>query len=460
MRRFFDGLAILAIAVLGPAGLHADDRQIAQEIVKNLQAQEQAGNLEDFNIDLHVKDGQVRLKGQVASADDQQRAVDIAQKVAGVESVVDELNVVTAASEPSEAPAPSMLTRLENHLLGSLSRAKPMPAQEIQAVSHEAADPENSREIAEQIIEQLRTHMQNGDLKGFGVEVSVDKGIVTLNGRVSSAQQKQLAIEAASSTDGVKRVVDQLAVVTGASHAPGLLPPTPPAVEQTDSNAQIAQDVVARLRDQKETGELKDFTIDVNVVDGVVWLSGQVANQEQMQLALDQARYVNGVKTVVNDLKVKGTGQFAMAALQQAAPAPLADPSGRAPALLSQPGAPNGTAVGPQMPLAFAQARPVNYQMPGACANCPGGVGGPMPMSGAGLGIAGGAYDHPTMPGYAWPSYAPYPNYGAVTYPRQYSAQAWPYIGPFYPYPQVPLGWRKVTLEWDDGWWMLDFKSH
>ena len=33
------------------------------------------------------------------------------------------------------------------------------------------------------------------------------------------------------------------------------------------------------------------------------------------------------------------------------------------------------------------------------------------------------------------------------------------YIGPFYPYPQVPLGWRKVTLEWDDGWWFLDFKD-
>ena len=68
-------------------------------------------------------------------------------------------------------------------------------------------------------------------------------------------------------------------------------------------------------------------------------------------------------------------------------------------------------------------------------------------------------YDNPQMPGYAWPSYAAYPNYAAVTYPRQYSPMAWPYIGPFYPYPQVPLGWRKVSLEWDDGWWMLDFKS-
>jgi hypothetical protein len=80
-------------------------------------------------------------------------------------------------------------------------------------------------------------------------------------------------------------------------------------------------------------------------------------------------------------------------------------------------------------------------------------------MPGTGGGVAPAVYDHPNMPGYAWPSYAAYPNYAGLTYPKQYSPTAWPYIGPFYPYPQVPLGWRKVVLEWDDGWWMLDFKS-
>ena len=76
-----------------------------------------------------------------------------------------------------------------------------------------------------------------------------------------------------------------------------------------------------------------------------------------------------------------------------------------------------------------------------------------------GGGVAPASYDQPNLPGYAWPSYAPYPNYSALTYPKQYSPTAWPYIGPFYPYPQVPMGWRKVALEWDDGWWFLDFKS-
>lgn len=85
--------------------------------------------------------------------------------------------------------------------------------------------------------------------------------------------------------------------------------------------------------------------------------------------------------------------------------------------------------------------------------------GGPLPsyVPGTAVGVAPAYYDQPHMPNYSWPSYAAHPNYAGVTYPRQYSPTAWPYIGPFYPYPQVPLGWRKVTLEWDDGWWFLDF---
>jgi hypothetical protein len=72
----------------------------------------------------------------------------------------------------------------------------------------------------------------------------------------------------------------------------------------------------------------------------------------------------------------------------------------------------------------------------------------------------GPSYENAQMPGYSWPSYASYPNYAALSYPQQYSPTAWPYIGPFYPYPQVPLAWRKVALEWDDGWWFLDFSAH
>ena len=121
----------------------------------------------------------------------------------------------------------------------------------------------------------------------------------------------------------------------------------------------------------------------------------------------------------------------------------------------------------PQVQQAMAQQRMQAMQ---AGCNCgPGGYGGgmsegmdmgPAPMGYTPGGMGGAVnYDNAQMPGYAWPSYASYPNYAAISYPQQYSPSAWPYIGPFYPYPQVPLGWRKVCLEWDDGWWFLDFSD-
>lgn len=278
---------------------------------------------------------------------------------------------------------------------------------------------------------------------------------------------------------------------------------------------EIAQQIVQKLQAHKQAGTLKGFSIDLSVEEGTVWMSGHVANEQQQMAALDVARRIPGVTQVVNDLSIEAPAAKATAArrtnevfgkmskaLASAVRNPLAkseqyeesevqltaatqevDAGGAigsgvaqspTPARIAtaqpvqqaypQQAAPPGyyaqqaPYAGPrqQTPLAYAQARPVQHE-----GEVGGLSGGPVPMHmpGSGVGIAPARYDHPSMPGHAWPSYAAYPNYAAVTYPKQYSPSAWPYIGPFYPYPQVPLGWRKVTLEWDDGWWMLDFKQ-
>lgn len=107
--------------------------------------------------------------------------------------------------------------------------------------------------------------------------------------------------------------------------------------------------------------------------------------------------------------------------------------------------------MGPQGPV-----HPAAYQ--GAM-----GPGGPVQPTGGyahgGYGHGGPIYNGPNLPEHAWPSYAQYPNSAAVSYPQQYSASAYPYIGPFYPYPQVPLDWRDATLRWDDGQWNLQFRQ-
>ncbi len=267
-----------------------------------------------------------------------------------------------------------------------------------------------------------------------------------------------------------------------------LLASAPLAMSQSAEQTQMAQRVAVAL---KESGQLSGYRVGVKFQDGVAWLVGTVTDQEQHDAAVAIAGQVQGIDRVISKLEVIGSAnQSPTRNAVETSPSLLYDslqeslksieqPNGVAPASaeMSAPqlqgprpmGQPMARSARP-MPMSPQQAQAV--RMAGAQQNRPmpvgynAGMGGPMaPMGQMPQGYVpngGGAqasFDNAHLPNYAWPSYAAHNNYAAVTYPKQYSPTAWPYIGPFYPYPQVPLGWRKVTLEWDDGWWMLDF-SH
>jgi len=235
-------------------------------------------------------------------------------------------------------------------------------------------------------------------------------------------------------------------------------------------DAEIAQEIVKRLREQQKQGNLAGFNFGVRVEQGDAWLQGSVASEDQRTTALEVTRRVRGVKRVVNDLSVSG-GPAAQSPSPGRASRAMKSMSGAVTSVFNKKTSlrqPTGSGVAPasaqQAPPQPVRRMPPQPVRPAAAMMSQQPVsyaGGPMPayVPGTGGGVAPARFDRPQMPGYAWPSYAAHPNYAALSYPKQYSPSAWPYIGPFYPYPQVPLGWRKVTLEWDDGWWMLDFKS-
>lgn len=330
----------------------------------------------------------------------------------------------------------------------------------------------DDQQIAKDIVTQLQSLKSSGQLKGFGIDLEVDNGTVWLKGYVADEAQRDTVLDIARHVVDVQQVVNDLTIEAEPEATPAPQPekakaltslaasklrglrkqepvvaapvqvepaPIQPVAQSqvSSSDDAIAEAVINKLASHKDAGKLRDFSLDVKVDQGAVWISGRVKSQDQQILVLDTARRVRGVKQVVNDIRVAKTSVQPISNVQpvQAAPAQLA---------------PAPLRVANQTPLAFAPARSTQ----------PVAVNGqPVPEMTGNAGIARARYDHPNMPGYAWPSYSPYPNYGAVTYPKQYSASAWPYIGPFYPYPQVPLGWRNVTLKWKDGWWFLDFKS-
>jgi hypothetical protein len=235
-------------------------------------------------------------------------------------------------------------------------------------------------------------------------------------------------------------------------------------------NQEKADQIAKKIQN---SGKMSDFHIAVKYKDGTVWLKGQVASEEQMSTALKLVYNTTGVSRVVNALAVAKPDREPVVAQEQQLSMdreiPISMerevPRNNKQSFVRQASALEPNML-PQQRLVYEPAQPVGRQSPMPVAMAQMGPVGGMPMAprpmytaAAQGGVAPARYDQPCMPNYAWPSYAAYPNYAAVTYPRQYSPTAWPYIGPFYPYPQVPLGWRKVTLEWKDGWWFLDFKD-
>ncbi|MCE5269017.1 MAG: BON domain-containing protein [Planctomycetaceae bacterium] len=236
------------------------------------------------------------------------------------------------------------------------------------------------------------------------------------------------------------------------------------------------REVAESVRDQlNESGQMVHYSVNVKYHDGTVWLRGHVASQEQMAMALQLTAKTPGVQVdrIVNELTIDGEqGQAAANPLRGAKNRPGlvkrletalrggANEAERVPADYAQANV-EQTSAEEELPRQMAApARTAMLQPTVRGPVAPNGC--PAPMYNPAASPTGGPparYDQPCLPNYAWPSYAPYPNYASLTYPKQYSPTAWPYIGPFYPYPQVPLGWRKVTLEWDDGWWFLDFKD-
>lgn len=232
---------------------------------------------------------------------------------------------------------------------------------------------------------------------------------------------------------------------------------------------QIADFIKGRLQAEQKQGNLRGFNVDMRVDQGTVWFKGHVSNSAQEMTILKTAQAAGhlGVIKVVDDIEATSSQAPVQSAFRSAGYEP--QPQYQAPApSYSEPSPFQQASTSPEFYDGSFDGGIVGEYVgePIVSSSYGGGQiisGDPMPFATAGggeplaYGQSTGITEAPNLPGYAWPGYAASPNYGAVAYPKQHSASAWPYIGPFYPYPQVPLGWRKVSLEWDDGFWHLDF---
>lgn len=130
------------------------------------------------------------------------------------------------------------------------------------------------------------------DIKSNDISVNTSKGVVTLNGFVSSQDQAERAVTLAKGVEGVKSVSDKLHVKDS----------TKSSVKGYASDTAITSEVKAKLL---ADDLVPSRNVKVETQDGLVQLSGTVKTKAQSDRAESVASAIEGVKSVKNDLTVK-----------------------------------------------------------------------------------------------------------------------------------------------------------
>lgn len=132
----------------------------------------------------------------------------------------------------------------------------------------------------------IETELLNDErLSSQAIDVSISRGVVTLEGDVHSHRRRLAAHEIAAHYEGVVEVVNKLTVS----------PPGPLADEEVATHVCSALDASADVTKE---------TIHVVVVGGKVTLSGNVGSHWERIVAEDIARATRGVREVENLLMV------------------------------------------------------------------------------------------------------------------------------------------------------------
>lgn len=274
-------------------------------------------------IDVSSKDGIVTLSGTVDNVMAQDRAIEIAQSIKGVRSVVNKIQVkpvnrtdpqirrdvldilvsdpVTESYDISVSVAEGVVTLSgnvdswpERKFASDLAKS----AKGVVRVVNELDVAFEEERPDEEIQQEIEAKLQNSVwIDGSLIEVSVQDGVVMLNGTVGSAIEKERARYAAY-VAGVERVNDEnLDVEWWAQDEMRKQDRIPDFTD--DEMRQAVYD--AMLYDPR----VNPTKIDINVADAVVSLTGSVSNYGAREAAEQDAQNTMGVARVFNHLKVR-----------------------------------------------------------------------------------------------------------------------------------------------------------
>lgn len=212
------------------------DEQIKQKIEEELFWD---SRIDDSKINVEVEDGIVKLKGEVSSCSQMFSAENSVWHIPGVGGVNNELNVVL-----TETP------------------------------------------IDDQILDAVKNILTwSPYIDSSKIKISVDGGLVTLEGSVDTYWKKMRAENIVFDIKGVNQVSNKLSIV-----------PTKDFVDE-----QIANSIVSAIdRNLNIDAEI----VDIKVENGIVTLSGNVPTYAAYKAAYNAAAYTSGVIDIIDNLTI------------------------------------------------------------------------------------------------------------------------------------------------------------
>jgi osmotically-inducible protein OsmY len=144
----------------------------------------------------------------------------------------------------------------------------------------------------------VTSYTLNQHLNPFKLDVDVKDGVVRLGGKVDSDVERDLAVEIAKGTEGVKKVEEEIRIEPGAMAGER----REPEFFRTVEDATVTARVKSKLLWNRNTNGLD---IDVDTDNGVVTLKGKVGSDAHRELALQLARNTTGVQRVKGELEVE-----------------------------------------------------------------------------------------------------------------------------------------------------------
>jgi osmotically-inducible protein OsmY len=241
---------------------NTQDDELSQSITAALQADDRL-DLQRFPIRVRSDAGGIRLEGEVDNLCSKRIAAARAQQAAGGRPVVDALRLAPSMAQDDEA--------IRKSLADALLYQRELHNCTVRQQDHGRAE----------LLQEARDDWPSGE-----IEIDVQGGEITLEGKVISLSHKRMVEALAWRTPGCCNVVDKLQVV--------------PAEDDNDDELTDAIRLVLEMDPLVQADQ-----VGIRSEAGVVTLAGVLRRPEEKQLAEVDAWSVCGVLDVHNRIEVR-----------------------------------------------------------------------------------------------------------------------------------------------------------